>query len=93
MIKELKETEVGDKIYIYLIGYRCFDNELSTVTENNGFSVKIRQANGFVREYVGDTQCIFVEGRPKRESGEDISIEEKLGFTTKIKVLTMEVNK
>lgn len=61
MIKTLAECEVGDIVRLYCIGLRCFDDELSTVIENNShFYVKVKSASGCIHEFVPDTECIVL---------------------------------
>ena len=62
MIKTLSECKVGDVVRLYCIGWRCFDNELSTVVENDSkFYVKVKSASGHIHEFVPDTECIVLK--------------------------------
>lgn len=62
MIKELKDCKVGDKVRLWCIGWRAWDDVVVQIVDNGVSTlIKVKYPSGRTSEFVPTTQC-RVEG-------------------------------
>ena len=62
---KLKDTNPGDEIRVYCIGWRAFDDTISTVIRVTQFEVEMQNTSGVKRRFSPDCECLLVAKNKK----------------------------